>query len=232
MKKLQIHRFNLVEIMLAVVILALGMTSVFVLFPAGLNNHKNAMAENSFADLAEFIVSRVRADAALSANEAQFTYDLGSNSEQGDAKSFYESNIYHDGDAKWSKVDDGGTLLKHDDHKGIFVARQLSGPPADQYVDFAAMVRVYKDLGWLHDFHIPFDADSSGNVKSYTSLEKSKVDITGTAAGDIRELNVENFLLPLVVEISYPAEKAYAEREKVYFRFEIFNESFDLKVAP
>ena len=232
MKKLQIYRFNLVEIMLAIVILALGMTSVFVLFPAGLNNHKSAMAENSFADLAEFIVSRIRSDAALSSNEAKFTYDLGDADDRADALTYCKSNIYKEGDSGWTKVDDGGTLLKNNTHKGIFVARQLSGPPGDQYADFTAVARVYPDTSWKEDFEIPFDADSSGNVKKYEDLDKSKSGITGTAAGDIRVLNVDDFVLPLVVEISYPADKAYDDREKVYFRFEIFNESFELKVQP
>ena len=36
------------------------------------------------------------------------------------------------------------------------------------------------------------------------------------------------FLLPLVLELSYPAEVPYEEREKSYFRFEIFNEHYVL----
>ena len=76
MKKTRVYRFNLIEIMLAIVIIALGMTSVFVLFPAGLSNHRTAMAENSIADIAELVISRVRAENALSVTDDGFSSDV------------------------------------------------------------------------------------------------------------------------------------------------------------
>ena len=46
--------FNMIEVMLAIVVISLGLSSVFVLFPAGLAAHRNAAADNNTADLAEF----------------------------------------------------------------------------------------------------------------------------------------------------------------------------------
>lgn len=208
--------FNLIEVMLAVVILALGMTSVFVLFPAGLNNHKTAMAENSFADLAEFIVSHVRSQAALSSNMSNFAYDLGS--------SGTTLTYTYDDDSDWDKVDENGTLMQHKSDKGTYLVRHLSGPADDQYTDFAAIARVYKDDSFKDELTIPINRDT--RVK-YSAMNKSKENITGTNAGDLRELDVENFVIPMVLEISYPADRPYDDREKVYFRFEIFNENFE-----
>lgn len=210
------YRFNLIEVMLAVVILALGMTSVFVLFPAGLNNHKTAMAENSLADLAEFIVSHVRSQAALSSNMSNFAYDLGS--------SGTTLTYTYDDDSDWDKVDENGTLMQHKSDKGAYLVRHLSGPADDQYTDFAAIARVYKDDNFKDELMIPINRDT--RVK-YSAMNKSKENITGANAGDLRELDVENFVIPMVLEISYPADRPYEDREKVYFRFEIFNENFE-----
>ena len=217
------YNFNLIEIMLAVVILALGMTSVFVLFPAGLNNHKTAMAENSFADLAELIVSHVRAKAALSSNPEKFSYDLGTSSKTVD--------YTFDDNSEWDAIDENGTLMQHKSSKGTYLVRHLSGPADNQYTDFAAIARVYKDDGFKDELIIPFNRDTR---KDYSSMDKSKTDVTGNNNGDLRELDVENFVIPMVLEISYPADRPYDDREKVYFRFEIFNESFEqiVRVTP
>ena len=57
---------------------------------------------------------------------------------------------------------------------------------------------------------------SNGNYKKYSDIS------SGNA-----EVNVKKFLLPMILEISYPAEKEYAQRQKQYFRFEIFNEHYE-----
>ena len=204
--------FNLIEILLAVVILSLGMTSVFVLFPAGLSNHKTAMAENSFADMAELIVSHVRAEAALSSNHEGFNYDLGT-SDTIDTSVKYD----YDNDDGWTKVNDAGTVLKKNSR--TFLVRQLSGPADNQYTDFAAIALVRKDSSFGNEIVVP---------KNFSDRVKYS-DMTKSATATLQSLDIDKFVIPLVLEISYPADKDYEAREKVYFRFEIFNENFELK---
>ena len=67
-----------------------------------------------------------------------------------------------------------------------------------------------------------------GEEENYNSL--SDKGSSGSDPGNVRNLEFENFILPLVMEISYPADLPYAEREKSYFRFEIYNERFELKI--
>ena len=45
------------------------------------------------------------------------------------------------------------------------------------------------------------------------------------------KLQINHFLLPLVLELSWPADVPDEQREKRYFRFEIFNEQFEQKVS-
>ena len=223
--------FNLVEIMLAVVILSLGMTSVFVLFPAGLSNHRNAMAENSVADIAELIFSRVRAESALAVNYDGFSPDVNdfpvrkdcyNDNGSGDLKEpegglDWEDGLSDDEPWTWKKVD-----------KGLYMVRQVSGPAGDHFVDFSAVVAVYKDDDNDFGKELFIPTKWGGNEKVFNSddIDKSK---SGDTTADVKELELDKFIMPLVMEISYPAELPYKDREKAYFRFEIFNDKYELK---
>ena len=58
MKK--IHKFNMVEIALAIAIIAVGISAILVLFPIGINATRAAMDENSSSDVAEYIANFVK----------------------------------------------------------------------------------------------------------------------------------------------------------------------------
>ena len=213
-KSLTKFHFNLIEIMLAIVILALGMTSVFVLFPAGLNNHRTAMAENSIADMAETIISHVRAEAALKAEKDGFAGDIKLSAAVADPDT---------GSVEWESVSDPWTFKEISD--GVYAIRQLSGPVNDQYVDFTAVAKVYKDENFEEELFVPFAV--TGDVRYMKDLDLAGSDEHGIK--DLKDKLDENLVLPLVVEISYPADVPYAERNKAYFRFEIFNEVYEVK---
>ena len=99
-----------------------------------------------------------------------------------------------------------------------------------QYVDFAAVVAVYKQAVddkdankedyFGKELFIPIKA---GDVKNFNSLDTTK-----SNDNVVKELTLNNFIMPLVMEISYPADFPYEKREKSYFRFEIFNEKYEL----
>ena len=104
------YNFNLVEIMLAVVILTLGMTSVFVLFPAGLSNHRTAMAENTVADIAELVFSRIRAESALAVDENGFKKSFPT---RDDLKNDIEKDDWQESLETFTTVKDGLYLVRH-----------------------------------------------------------------------------------------------------------------------
>ena len=214
--------FNLIEILLAVVILSLGMTSVFVLFPAGLSNHKTAVAENSFADLAEFIISRVRAEVAMSSDHEKVSYTFDTP----------DASVMEDSSG-WVEVDEEGTLMKKNGNSCTYLVRQLSGPADDRYTDFSAVALIYRENTENANAD-PFFGSELMVPEDYSSAPKSFKDMksagTTVATATMRELDLSDFVIPMVLEISYPANKPYADREKVYFRFEIFNENFELKL--
>ena len=47
------HGFNMVEVALALAIIAIGISSILVLFPVGANANKAAIANNNLADIAD-----------------------------------------------------------------------------------------------------------------------------------------------------------------------------------
>lgn len=254
MKKIR-YSFNMVEIMLAIVIIAVGMSSVFVLFPTGLNAHKTAVAENSIADLAEYIVSAVRADIEVE-NTTPAADDTSANAEKTlDGTKFknrlddFKSRSASENAAKvtpdpdnlsnWDPVRNYNSknsssdksdvsILKNSD--GIYYIRQLSGPEDDRFVDFSAIARIYKDEeDWLdHEFFISF-VRSGNNLSTDYKKGIKKINVDSSDETVETEVVYEKFIMPLVLEISYPADAEYEQREKRYFRFEIFNESYGPK---
>ena len=63
-KRLIRHYFNMVEIALALAVLAIGMSSILVLFPVGINANKSAIADNNLADIGEYLMGYLRAGCA------------------------------------------------------------------------------------------------------------------------------------------------------------------------
>ena len=63
-KRLVKHCFNMVEIALALAVLAIGLSSILVLFPVGINANKSAIADNNLADIGEYLMGYLRAGCA------------------------------------------------------------------------------------------------------------------------------------------------------------------------
>ncbi|WP_302812132.1 type IV pilus modification PilV family protein [Victivallis vadensis] len=55
------HYFNMIEVALALAIIAIGLSSILVLFPVGLNANKSSIANNNLADVAEYMIGYLRA---------------------------------------------------------------------------------------------------------------------------------------------------------------------------
>ena len=85
---------------------------------------------------------------------------------------------------------------------------------------------VYKDDDTEFGKELFIPTKWGGNETVFNSIDKSK---SGDTTADVKELELDKFIMPLIMEISYPAELPYKDREKAYFRFEIFNDKYELK---
>lgn len=71
----KIYFFNMIEILLALSVIAIGMTSVLGLFPVGLNASREAIAQNCSADVADQMITymRVMGESSQAAYDNTFT---------------------------------------------------------------------------------------------------------------------------------------------------------------
>ncbi len=206
--------FNLIEIALAIAIIAVGLSSILVLFPVGLNATNDATADNKIPDIADYMLGYLECQVAACWRDGEGNPVT--------ENSFIKNQLTVDenpaGNAKedetWEPIDDSNaekaTLFYQDVTIGgknarIFKYEQKYQVDGTDVVDFSAVMRVWREA-------IPFQFSKNDApdvaVTNHTNPGKSGV--------------------ALCVEISYPAEKPYAAREKQYFRREIYNQDANL----
>ncbi len=225
-KRLVKHYFNMVEIALALAVLAIGLSSILVLFPVGINANKSAIADNNLADIGEYLMGYLRAGCfaewAKIARDREETIEAG-----GTPGPLSESDFFFSGQIPtgYNNVSSIGTdAIELSDYEGStgritenlyqlsgsqnsgFLYKQMSG----DIVDFAAVVRVWREP---YSF---FALNASNN-------EYSPVTVNPGTYGDD---SVNLYATVLCVEVSWPAQAPDAQRERRLFRQEIFNEAF------
>ena len=181
--------FNLIEIALAIAIIAVGMSSVLVLFPAGLNAVNSAAADNSAPDavqyLAGYVESRIRNEWNNSgAPGTPRTSNTVTNlpTEKPDATESWNSTPITDTPIYTSSTD------------GLFKYEQTHTVDGQPVTDFAAAARVWK----TGDNHISVPG------------QNSPVQMNAGA-------------VTIFIEISYPLEKPYEERDTQIYRLDLYD---------
>lgn len=223
--------FNMVEIALAMAIIAIGLSSILVLFPVGLNANKAAIADNNLADVAEYLMGYLRASAAADWKKNgsnTFLTTLPDNysdvkNEKAAVPSDPESNAFK---TNWqtfgSTVQNATRLYQNKNQKGVFLFRQISRitDPADstkviEISDFSAVIKVWKDD--TYDFYFP---------EAYSTSDPPYKSISA-ASTTLRD-ELKKYATGLCLEMSWPAEIPLENRETRTFRFEIFNETYEV----
>lgn len=211
------HYFNMIEVALALAIIAIGLSSILVLFPVGLNANKSSIANNNLADVAEYMIGYLRAYTIANwnsdgSNSFIDKTDLSTTKPTGE----FDKTIPADDDwASFGNKQDDITRLKQlKNNKAVYLYQQISqledanGNKVD-VPDFSAIIKI-----WLDD--------------NYEFYVYSPTNDTYKKASDIEtKANLKKYIIALCMEISWPAEVPEANREKKIFRFEIFNDSYD-----
>lgn len=205
----------MVEIALALAVLAIGISSILVLFPVGINANRSAIADNNLADISEYLMGYLRAGCAAewaeiaadknsspSGSDYFFTDKIATSysavGTAGDSGIDPESSDY--GPSSSRKVTDNlYQVLTSGNTNSVFLYKQTTG----DLVDFAAVVKVWRENP---DFRIRKVDDTIGDIPSPGTLRP--------------------YATVLCIEISWPAQAPYAQREKRLFRQEIFNEAY------
>ena len=225
-RKRRIFCFNMIEIALALVVLAVGLSSVLVLFPIGASAGKNSVTDNNLANVAEqltaYIQSGVSAPASWQAD--------GTGGSAGITAFTAEpaSGAVPTSDTGFIEVATDSGLYKNGDN---YIYRQFTTDSSGhKIVDFEVMIRVGSDNNSLRDHQYYPLVQAVGGSKWALLKDYTRTGDVTKPAGTRLNTAVANILpkcyQTLIMEFSWPIEAEWRNREKRIFRLEMFNENF------
>lgn len=214
-EKIRRYRFNMVEIALALAVLTLGISGILALFPVGLNSGRMAIAENNLSDAASytlgiyraFIMNQVlsHADESDDASASRTFADLRSALSKPDGD---DTNINWSNASECPKMVIGGeetNLRQKGSSETILCYEQTSlDEDGDEIVEFAAVVRV-----WAEDLPL--------KIRDWVNSNGAETDVNDSS------LTNQNYGLRLRLELSWPVDIPWAEREKRMYVMDLFN---------
>ena len=186
----------MIEVALAMAIIAFGMTSILGLIPVGLNASRNAIAETFCGDTVDLLMTYISAKAnATSAEYNNFFGTSGIITATPPTETAINdwSKAFLDNDGTVTIIPGWDNLYKCDNKQIYFVVQ--GGNAANSGYDFSAALALWKSP-----------------VTSNMTLDTGTATYTDNNYSAIAGLNIE---------ISWPLGKKYADREKRYYYFEI-----------
>lgn len=224
MKRVTKFRFNLIEIALSMAVIAIGLSSILVLFPIGINASKESIADNNLPDAAEYVLSLFRAG-------VMSDWYRNSNDFFDNIKSDKPSETDIDGDHTWSvflpKTPEDKNIQKANFLKSgnprIYLYQQVSAVEqpdgSTEYVpDFSAMILVWKSpIKNLYNY----DWENDKMVE----IKESVTDGNGLSTEEL--MNTYHYACQLNVEFSWPADIPYKLRSKRMYVLDLCNMNHD-----
>ena len=244
MKK--IYKFNMVEIALAIAIIAIGLSAVLVLFPVGINATRAAMDENSSADVSEYVANFVRGQCLSHWKTTYENWRSGSNPLNSNLTFSSPSGLWATSKPDTPEnPDDAKNLSDIPDYtvtttdpksglrrigaagSGLF---RFSRVTAEGEETFAALVKIWSD---------PNDIRNDGSATSAVCPVFVPDASNGFAPRKIGELNlvlpdggsvdVGHFAQSVMVEISWPVSAAEEDRTSRIFRVDVYNPYYTIQ---
>ena len=221
--------FNLIEILLAIGIIAVGLSSAMGLFTSGLRVGNDVTASSYQPNVAQSLLSHLRI----------YLMNYGCESEAGKG---WKSGTGSDGYGKFFSKDALGTAPSLSDFdttaaenknaaviaaksgsgkKGVFLCRQLTVVNDVPVSTFSAIAEVR----WID---APDDIEFAGLPSALALKTSKKTDgQVDTRDSEGTEYAWDKCRRVFQVRLSYPAEAAPEAREMRYFRIETYNDRYD-----
>lgn len=188
--------FNLVEITLCIGVIAIGISGVMSLFPIGFNASKSAISETYSAYAANQFL------AYMTRNCNNPTKDYGSGT-----RDFWEEFIYP---APSSAIPE--TIPSEADETSATFTPSASDSMF-YTSDSPGLFRIKQGTSSITDFH------------ATVRIWRSKIQNMYIFNQNISEISYE-YAVNFRVEVSWPVEKPYGQREKLYYCIEVFRQEF------
>ena len=178
--------FNMVEIVLALGVVAVGVVSIMALFPIGLNANRDAVARSYSADSVDQFLHYYAQ--LLKRSDTNWTnYQTG--------LPLAKPSVADDRTLSWTQQ--GSTNFYYSSgNAGFWKIEQMAS--GSDLVDFSAICRVWKN---------PLSADYYDSGSS--TWQSDTIDYA--------------YALGINLEISWPVQLPYAQRQKELYYFELFN---------
>lgn len=230
------YRFNMVEIALAIVVIAIGLSAILVLFPVGIKATRSAVEENVVPDIASVVVNFVRGEYLKNWDTARSTFPTMSENGKtpaGETTPTFDEVVF--GSAATGE-------LKKSSTSGVYQYYRATNDSDGNTVDeFTATVQIWRpsstDLTaddkegncplYLPDMYVKDETLKTAPNISYDSGEGNS-DLSAhpkLSSGDTNTSIFEKFADSVLVEISYGDVKKT-------FRVDLYNPSYEIKAAP
>lgn len=232
------YKFNMVEIALAIVVIAIGLSSVLVLFPVGINATRAAVEENIVPDVSAVVVNFVRGEYLKNWDTAKSTFPTLTGKLKGDAET--ETPLKPESTPSFSDVVFGNESigeLKKSSTSGVYQYYRVMKDSENNITDeFTATVQIWRPSATdLVDdskkgnapLYLPdvFNKTlkTAPNVKYDSGEGNSNLSLHPELSGGAAPV-FEKFADSVLVKISY------GDVEKT-FRIDVYNSAYEIKAA-
>lgn len=239
------YKFNMVEIALAIAIIAIGLSAVLVLFPVGINATRAAMDENSSADVSEYVANFVRGqclshwkneydswypDRSNAARKLTFSAPSGlwaTSKPDTPANPDDEKNLSDITDYTVTTTNPKSGLRRIGTDSGVF---RFSRVTAEGEETFAALVKIWSDpahiktAGTETTANCPVFVPNAGSNFAQTALGALSLVLP-----DGNSVDVGHFAQSVMVEISWPVNAADDDRTSRTFRVDVYNPYYTIQ---
>lgn len=229
----KIFGFNLVEITLAIGVIAFGMTSIVTMCVSGMQQSRSAIGESLAATIAENVFGMLTSIGKID-NEwrtgLQLKMEFTSNKaeemyigvDEGTPMPYHKTMELPKG--PWTG-DDKDIYMEYagsgggGNNNGMWVCRVFTGEGDDAHVEFAALVRVWMNGSPIKYTYIqrPDNTEGADPEAIVGDVEWDMVPTGGNAGSDANIHSYAGFY----VEVSWPISQPLAKRQKRIFYKEL-----------
>ena len=208
MKTRSKYYFSMIELVLAIGVAVIGMLCVLALMPVGLNAGRDAVADNYLPDMANMMISYIRIQSDIDSDFAENVLPAAKPSANDSEGYFYpDEGTWGDSIFGGSKNNAGGLVLATDEDGEYLVVQQviIDGVTVPE---FTGVMKVWRD-------------------NSSTLLSEDLV----SGASPLVNADGDEYYkyVPVVVEVSWPAEFPYQRRVELgntrTYSLEIFTDN-------
>ncbi|MBR2871980.1 MAG: hypothetical protein IKB99_00660 [Lentisphaeria bacterium] len=218
------HYFNMIEIILAISILAIGISSVMGLFVVSMRTGSQTVVKAQEPDVAESVLAYIKSEIYKKCNETGWgTLNIPTVADS-DWK-IENDTVDKVGADKWNASEDDKVLHSGPDGSGYYLYRKnnavKNGNKIEYVPSFTAMIRIRKKDT------IPNITVSNPVTPEQGTIAEAAIKALKNSDGKTLENVSADFRNVFEVRISYPGDAAPGERTVTTHIVELFNDKYN-----